>query len=412
MNRLKKLKIICIIITFVYLIYKTLTVTMSIYELRLNITSGTSYDNVFPKNPVDGAITISVPYNHVNALTQMILTGNTSESPTSLETDCIEYIQEARSGALKILVNFDCCDNIRKCSHTHRHTFNTSDDCMKLIVTSLGAGYHVVCSDYSLKALVGWWEDYLPGACPLAIIGTMSGKVQLIQDLVECRQALLPQQKPLADLTIPEPSNPAIGISSINCMQDTFCGVVRAKEIIDQNNMHYKVTVHSIITIQNGDGRVSATPPTPLPPVHLPMAPQKLKRANADTGVLGEPPNTDPSTDPITPPMSPETICEEIPKDEKFDTMKIGEYNGYIGQCQITFSNLSGTLSCSSCHLSNLLETNTSPDIVFAGAEKMYGRSVSEAMRSEYIGLPSNLQRTYTGDVVRRMVSSGYSPTN
>ena len=377
-----------------------------IYELRINITSGTSYDGVFPKNPINGARTISISHTQAEVLTKMIQTNAVVGSPPStFETDSIEFIQEALNGNMRILVNFDCCDAIHKCHPPQLYAFSHSTyECMNLIVASLSAGYHVVCSDYSLKALAGSWESHLPGTCPIVLTGSISGNVQLIQDLEECRKALLPQQKPLADLTVPEKSNPLVGISRINCMQDTFRGIVQSKHILDANNEHYKVTVQTIINrppvnppnanvhtttpyepVDPLNANVSATPYEPCDPGYANVLATKYEAVDAS--------NSTDSTDST---------------DSKYDLVRIGEYMGYLGQCSVVFAKFSGTLSCSSCHLSNLVETKTDPELVFKCADNMYGRALSDKMRTEYEEMPTALRRSYTDTAVRQMVSSGY----
>lgn len=388
-----------------------------IYELRINITNGASYDGVFPKNPVDGAITISIPHDHANVLAQMIRTNAmVGTPPSAFELRCIEFIREAKNGNMRIIVNFDCCSDVHKCCSSQLYMFsNSSEACMNLIVTSLSEGYHVICSDFSLKALVGMWSEYLPGTCPIVLTGAIHGNVQLIQNLAECRDAKLPQQKPLADLTVPEKSNPLIGISRINCMPDTFRGVFQSKAILDANSEHYKVTLQTIINTDPAaplDPAVPLDPGVPLDPA-VPLDPV-VPLDMVDGMSLDEqniPPKPLCALKPYESFGSHEYVTPLNPNDTKYDLLKIGEYMGYVGQCSVKFTKFSGTLSCSSCHLSNLVETKTDPNLVFECADVMYGRVLSDKMRCEYESMPQELRRTYTDTAVRRMVSGGYSVT-
>jgi len=405
----------------------------TIYELRINITSGTSYDGVFPKNPINGARTITISHAQANVLTRMIQTNGVGAPPSTFETDCIEFIEEALKGTMRIVVNFDCCDAIHK-SHAHQlYEFGRSTaECMNLITASLNAGYHVICSDYSLKALVGSWESYLPGTCPIVLIDAIGGDVQLIQDLEECRKALLPQQKPLADLTVPEKSNPMIGISRINCMADTFMGVVQRTSILEANVEHYKVSVQTIINRSDSDLPYAGVPLPLCPPINM----MKKFGMPPKSFISPTPPDEPATTDEPATPYVPATPDEPVDPtnqlsppnlyvpttsyepfdpmntttaDIKTDLMRIGEYVGYLGQCSVKFSKYPGTLSCSSCHLSNLVETKTDPELVFKCADNMYGRARSDKMRSEYEMIPTELRRSYTDTAVKKMVSSGYS---
>jgi len=93
-----------------------------------------------------------------------------------------------------VIFNWECCDAVDKSGFPRCQDAPTDDITMRFIGLALQNGFTVMCSDFSLKALITDWSEELLGPNPFLNIGETSGQVTLKFQASDLQNDEVPQQ--------------------------------------------------------------------------------------------------------------------------------------------------------------------------------------------------------------------------
>lgn len=178
----------------------------AIAAIVVTICGGTSYDNLFsavPQQSDEGTKVLAFVLDAdagVKRLQKALAGGG-------LDADAVDHPDTGDTAAMKelveaiaivraegradcVVINFECCSaygdhGFCRGHHGHQHTGAVSPDAsIELIATAVAHGHLVMCSDFSLKALIAKWEGNAGlaarlGPCPLKKTGEFSGTMKL-----------------------------------------------------------------------------------------------------------------------------------------------------------------------------------------------------------------------------------------
>ena len=159
-----------------------------------------SYDNMFrsvPQDPEEGA-RVSV-YDVRNACTADLLEGLRGSSvPRSLASSDMQLLLADLAAVEPDTVAFNweccgCCDDTGFCRGSGMELNPATMELMKLV---LDRGHMVMCSDFSLKALIGQWNTKLLGPNPFIKLGEFNSGMEIQfspATLAQCPSAQLQQ---------------------------------------------------------------------------------------------------------------------------------------------------------------------------------------------------------------------------
>lgn len=163
----------------------------------VTIFSGTSYDGMFREVepttvPGERISTYSIGCVDVKLLHDYLVAAMpVPEAWTSL----IEDLQSVRPDS--VIFNWECCsvvdDNgFPACFEAHARTSDSMT--MSFIWLLLSRGFTAMCSDFSLKALIGEWSEEHLGPNPFLKVGETSGQVKLEFQPSDLQNEEVPQQ--------------------------------------------------------------------------------------------------------------------------------------------------------------------------------------------------------------------------
>ncbi|VBB18669.1 hypothetical protein YASMINEVIRUS_1200 [Yasminevirus sp. GU-2018] len=92
---------------------------------------------------------------------------------------------------------------------------DTTKSVVKFIVFMLKQGTQVICSDFSLKALIASWDPELFGAeCPFENVSTTSGQIRVRYGIDVCKASVFPQMASLAMMALPDRADASASASA------------------------------------------------------------------------------------------------------------------------------------------------------------------------------------------------------
>lgn len=166
-----------------------------VVSVIVSICNGSSYDPVFrtteQKADVDGQVIVY----HMSPSEYSALIDNTSELEAIREFR--QIVRDIHPSA--VVFNWECCSQFSDAGFGEdpTETYRLIDYCLK-------RGYTLIFGDFSLKALIGTWNDEILGTCPFVKTGEMGGTFQLYfnrKQLLGCPSAQLRVVARLTDQT-------------------------------------------------------------------------------------------------------------------------------------------------------------------------------------------------------------------
>lgn len=211
----------------------------------MTICGGSSYDDLFREIPLqsDEGTTVKAYSITAGEGVEKVLLALSGE-PITADDPCVEELRDLMAAISAVdapdcvVINFECC------SHYSDLGFGDKAS-MQLILRAVSQGYMVMCSDFSLKALIGSWGDSKGelGPCPFVKTDEFGGEARLrfeSEKLVACeRSAQLQKVGELCDK----------GEVQVCCMGGTIGFGVDPKA----DTPAYKLEVLTVIDPANGN---------------------------------------------------------------------------------------------------------------------------------------------------------------
>jgi len=163
----------------------------------ITISRGNSYDRLFQTVPQVGDEGTHVATYTASGKSLFHILRALTESTAGPVTspDFQELLADIRSVEPSVVFNWECCST---CAHGAFHEPHEDPRCrevvMNLMHLLLRRGHMVMCSDFSLKALIKQWSESRLGPNPFVKIGEFGGSMQLNFDpstLAGCPSAQL-----------------------------------------------------------------------------------------------------------------------------------------------------------------------------------------------------------------------------
>lgn len=149
----------------------------------VTIRNGASYDDVFHRVPQQGVGgTYVATYEIAGSLAPVwtaLAEGRTAEEGPlqSMEGDLEQLVEDVgKLEASSVVFNWECCS---ACSDESFGTAAETRVVLDLMQLLLGRGHMVMCSDFSLKALIRQWSEPHLGPNPFVKVGECQGHLQL-----------------------------------------------------------------------------------------------------------------------------------------------------------------------------------------------------------------------------------------
>lgn len=156
--------------------------TGNLAAVIVTISDGRSYDDLFQKVPQQGPEGTYVATYCIDSLSlRHILAslrdvhGNSSDAPTdAMGEEFRNLLRDLRVvEANSVVFNWECCSGISN------ENFSDAEVVMDLMQCLIARGHMVMCSDFSLKALIKCWSERRLGPNPFVKIGEFGGQMQL-----------------------------------------------------------------------------------------------------------------------------------------------------------------------------------------------------------------------------------------
>mmetsp|Transcript_116240 Transcript_116240/g.163398 ORF Transcript_116240/g.163398 Transcript_116240/m.163398 type:complete len:399 (+) Transcript_116240:156-1352(+) len=174
--------------------------TDEIAAVVVTICGGSSYDTLFTSVPLQSdegtkVMGYSVSANKgVENLLALLTPGSAAPSggdgQAELFTELMEALGEVESDC--VVINFECCSAYSDNGFVEAQ--KGPSPTMQLIMRAISRGFMVMCSDFSLKALIAKWDQAGGelGPCPFVKVSEFGGTMTLRftpKDLVECESS-------------------------------------------------------------------------------------------------------------------------------------------------------------------------------------------------------------------------------
>lgn len=164
--------------------------SLKLSAVVVTMRNGNSYDPVFHEIPQEGVEgTYVATYEVVGRIKPLLTALQGTLAPGDLGT-LMQDIASVDPSA--VVFNWECCCG---CStHSFGCTPQNTLDVIEVISLAIARGHMAMCSDFSLKALIGQWSADRFGPNPFVMIGEFGGSMQLKFDaarIAECPSAQL-----------------------------------------------------------------------------------------------------------------------------------------------------------------------------------------------------------------------------
>ena len=214
----------------------------------VTICTGSSYDHLFTSVPQVSPEGIVAVYRMDQLFTDILMhklydtpldTSNSNSVTTNEETNVVleeslKNLKELEPSS--IVFNWECCSG---CSESGF----TSSSTIQFIHHLLESGYMVMCSDFSVKAIIRTWDDELLGPNPFSIVGSVSGNFEIKfepNQLKDCPSAQLQKLGELCDE----------GKANLHAMGGTV--QFNANPSIANDTARYRFSLLTLCTAANG----------------------------------------------------------------------------------------------------------------------------------------------------------------
>lgn len=180
---------------------KSVPVGLALSSVVVTISNGASYDQLFQKVPQEGIEGTYVMTYQISGSLKPVL--------EALQTGVLAQRQASDLGALvhdvsavdpnSVVFNWECC---AACTGETFGTTAENQAALDLIAFLLKKGHMVMCSDFSLKALIKQWRSTDLGPNPFVKLTEFGGSMQLNFDsarLAECPSAQLQRAGDLSE---------------------------------------------------------------------------------------------------------------------------------------------------------------------------------------------------------------------
>jgi len=188
--------------------------TDELVAVVLTSAASTSYDDLFkalPQQPGEGK-RVAVYQMH-NESVGFLCATLTSQASGATGDVAQMFADVASIDADSFVVNFECCGG---CSDRGFSDNARTQEAVKML---LDRGHMVMCSDFSLKALIGSWNDSLLGPNPFKTLGDFGGHFELSFDPVMLAQCPSAQLQQVGELC-------CSGKAHVEAMSSTICYTV------------------------------------------------------------------------------------------------------------------------------------------------------------------------------------------
>ena len=356
----------------------------------VTIYDGSSYDNLFrmvPQQGDDGEMVkvYECRPEYVQTIIEVLKTGDiqTNKDNCSVETlECIKQLKddiEELNDNDSVVFNYECCSG---CCDSHFCLNNefgngetigigkqklSNQKTLEHIRFFIDQGYMVMCSDFSLKALIKNWDDEILGANPFVKTGGRFGSVKIRFNPLTLQDCPSAQLAKVGELLSDK------DYCYVECMSDTIVYSVK-----DQHNASCDEYILQVLTLaETNQGSESGNS-------------TEITAASATTAA------TTTVTSSVTTFASEPGICSV--------TLKSGEVvRGSAGHVMLTYKS-GGRLLTSMTHWSELVKLDISEDQLFKEAERAYGKTYRANMESEFAMLALNEQESWVSEKASRMV--------
>eukprot|EP01060_Flectonema_neradi_P026368 TRINITY_DN352_c3_g1_i1.p1 TRINITY_DN352_c3_g1~~TRINITY_DN352_c3_g1_i1.p1 ORF type:complete len:384 (+),score=76.32 TRINITY_DN352_c3_g1_i1:75-1226(+) len=218
----------------------------------VNITAGSSYDPLFSQQPQkvpEGKVAV---YSVSHGSLPLLLKYSGEKIPSSdiqeVDDTVLGLVDQLLAdissvNADSVVFNFECCSS---CSDTSVGTQPAYF--YKFVKFMLDAKHMVMCSDFSLKGLIGTWDAEVMGPCPVAKVGEFSSSCTLRFNCQELKDGPSAQLATVADLCVN-------GEANVKAMGGTILfNVLSPLPKTDE----YEVSVLTVMTAADGSRPASS----------------------------------------------------------------------------------------------------------------------------------------------------------
>jgi len=232
----------------------------------VTISSGTSYDEMFQENqpetvPGERVSTYSLDCRHVDDFRQYL---DGSQPIPETETSWLQLVTDIISVTSdSVTFNWECCSECSdkgfpSCTGARqsqgRSLFGRSPPpatpTMELMGLAIRRGFTVMCSDFSLKALISDWSELHLGPNPFSKMGNCDKQFQLEFVPSELRNEEVPQQLQVVGELCAEQ-----GKAVVSAMSDTIVYTVNPRR---KETDRYKLKVLTVVSNYHGGNAPSS----------------------------------------------------------------------------------------------------------------------------------------------------------
>lgn len=163
---------------------ETNTSGVEISSIIICVYDGTSFDPIFRKFNDDtknknNMVIYNISYKETDELVKLLKEQITTESIKLLQIkNSIESIDPSN-----VIFYYECCSDCEYFSpNNNKYNFPTKETIGHIVFLIKEKNFMVICGDFSLKSLIGEWDESSLGKNPFTIVGSTCGSMTLLFD--------------------------------------------------------------------------------------------------------------------------------------------------------------------------------------------------------------------------------------